>query len=92
MTPTRKLWVVARLHARCRGRARQLLAVKSRAGLPAQGSEAYEQTTRQFYRGLAGLQVGLIDAARQEFVQATELAPGEPAVVGQSGTGAPAAR
>lgn len=52
----------------------------SRRGLPAQSSDAYEQTTRHFYRGIAGLQVGLTDAARQEFVQATELAPGEPAV------------
>jgi tetratricopeptide (TPR) repeat protein len=55
------------------------LALSQRRGLPSPGSEAYEQTTRRFYRGLAGLQVGLTDAARQEFVQATELAPGEPA-------------
>jgi Tfp pilus assembly protein PilF len=55
------------------------LVLNQRRGLPAQGSLAYEQTTRRFYRGLAGLQVGLTDAARQEFVQATELAPGEPA-------------
>ena len=56
------------------------LVLNGRRGLPSQGSEAYEQTTRRFYRGLAGIQVGLTDAARQEFVQATELAPGEPAV------------
>ena len=56
------------------------LALTWRRGLPAPGSEAYEQTTRRFYRGLAGLQVGLVDAARQELIQATELAPGEPAV------------
>ena len=56
------------------------LALKRRQGLPSPGSEAYEQTTRRFYRGLAGLQVGLVDAAKQEFTQATELAPGEPAV------------
>ena len=56
------------------------LALTWRRGLPAPGSEAYEQTSRRFYRGLAGLQVGLVDAARQELIQATELAPGEPAV------------
>ncbi len=56
------------------------LASRQRRGLPAPGTDAYEQTVRHFYRGLAGLQVGLVDAARQEFVQATELAPGEPAV------------
>ena len=56
------------------------LASRQRRGLPAPGSDAYEQTVRHFYRGLAGLQVGLVDAARQEFVQASELAPGEPTV------------
>jgi tetratricopeptide (TPR) repeat protein len=55
------------------------LALNRRRGLPSPDSEAYEQTTRRFYRGLAGLQVGLVDAARQEFTQATGLAPGEPA-------------
>ena len=55
------------------------VAVKRRAGLPSPGSEAYEQTTRRFFRGLAALQVGLVDAAKQEFTQATALAPGEPA-------------
>jgi Tfp pilus assembly protein PilF len=50
-----------------------------RAGLPSPGSDAYEQTTRRFFRGLAALQVGLVDAAKEEFTQATALAPGEPA-------------
>jgi len=49
------------------------------AGLPEAGSEAYEQTSRQFYRGLAEMQVGLLDVAAQSFTQATTLAPGEPA-------------
>ncbi len=49
------------------------------AGLPAAGSEAYEQTTRRFFRGLAKLEVGLLDDAAKELTQATELAPGEPA-------------
>jgi tetratricopeptide (TPR) repeat protein len=55
------------------------LTINRRRGLPSPDSEAYEQTTRRFYRGLAGLQVGLVDAARQEFTQATTFAPGEPA-------------
>ena len=53
-------------------------AARQRRGLPTSGSDAYEQTVRHFYRGLAGLQVGLVDAARQEIAQAAELAPGEP--------------
>ncbi|MEO8480654.1 MAG: FG-GAP-like repeat-containing protein [Acidobacteriota bacterium] len=52
---------------------------RQRAGLPEPGTEAYEQTTRQFYRGLAEMQVGLLDVAAQSFTQATTLAPGEPA-------------
>ena len=56
------------------------VASRQRRGLPSPGTDAYEQTVRHFYRGLAGLQVGLVDAARQEFVQASEIAPGEPAV------------
>jgi tetratricopeptide (TPR) repeat protein len=50
-----------------------------RAGLPRVGTEAYEQTTTQFFRGLAEMQVGLLDVARQAFTQTTALAPGEPA-------------
>ncbi len=56
------------------------VASRQRRGLPSPGTDAYEQTVRHFYRGLAGLQVGLVDAARQEFVQASEIASGEPAV------------
>ncbi len=56
------------------------LALNRHRGLPSPETEAYEQTTRRFYRGLAGLQVGLVDAARQEFTEASTLAPGEPAV------------
>ena len=47
--------------------------------LPAPGSDAYEQVTRSFYRGLAALQVGLLDDAGRAFTRATELAPAEPA-------------
>lgn len=55
------------------------LAVRGRTRLPAPGSPAYEQITRQFYRGLASLQVGLLDSARQDFARATELVADEPA-------------
>jgi tetratricopeptide (TPR) repeat protein len=48
-------------------------------GLPAAESPEYEQATRQFYRGLAELQVGLLDAAVQHFGEAATIAPGEPA-------------
>jgi tetratricopeptide (TPR) repeat protein len=47
--------------------------------LPSPGSAAYEEATRTFYRGLASLQVGLLDNARQQFTRATELVPAEPA-------------
>ena len=43
------------------------------------GSETYEQTTRAFYHGLAALEVGLLDDARQQFTSATTLVPREPA-------------
>ncbi len=79
MTPLRKLWVVLALTLAVGAGLASYVAVKRRAGLPSPGSEAYEQTTRRFFRGLAALQVGLVDAAKQEFTQATALAPGEPA-------------
>jgi tetratricopeptide (TPR) repeat protein len=47
--------------------------------LPAPGSDQYEQTTRAFYHGLAALEVGLLDDARQQFTSATGLVPREPA-------------
>src|SRR5690606_30771639 len=49
------------------------------AGLPAPGSAAYEETARLFYRGLAALQVGLIDDSKREFAAAAAASPGEPA-------------
>ncbi|MEO7191569.1 MAG: FG-GAP-like repeat-containing protein [Vicinamibacterales bacterium] len=48
-------------------------------GVPSSESPAYEQLTRRFYRGLAALQVGLIDDAKEQFTQATRAVPGEPA-------------
>ena len=49
------------------------------AGLPQPGSREYEDVTRAFYRGLAGLDVGLLDTAVDEFTAATDLVPAEPA-------------
>src|SRR4051812_42748603 len=51
----------------------------SRPRVPDVNSPAYEDTTRTFYRGLAELQVGLLDDAKRDFGKATDLAPGEPA-------------
>jgi len=51
----------------------------SRPRVPDVNSPAYEDTTRNFYRGLAELQVGLLDDAKREFGKTTELAPDEPA-------------
>ena len=50
-----------------------------RSSLPAPGSEPYEQISRAFYHGLAALEVGLLDDARQQFTRATTLVPEEPA-------------
>ena len=47
--------------------------------LPAQGSAQYEEMLRAFYRGLAELEVGLLDNARQDFARATQVIPEEPA-------------
>jgi tetratricopeptide (TPR) repeat protein len=46
---------------------------------PSQGSPEYEETSRAFYRGLAALEVGLLDDARRDFGRAAEVVPGEPA-------------
>jgi tetratricopeptide (TPR) repeat protein len=50
-----------------------------RSGLPSPGSPTYEETVRAFYRGLASLQVGLLEDAKREFTRTTELVPREPA-------------
>ncbi|HKE83051.1 MAG TPA: FG-GAP-like repeat-containing protein [Vicinamibacterales bacterium] len=55
------------------------LLMRRSATLPAPGSEAYVETTRSFYHGLAALEVGLLDDARQQFTRATMLIPDEPA-------------
>ena len=53
--------------------------VERRRSLPEPGTETYEQTTRAFYHGLAALEVGLLDDARQQFTNVTRLVPREPA-------------
>ena len=50
-----------------------------RPSLPAPDTDAYEQVSRAFYHGLAALEVGLLDDARQQFKNATDLVPEEPA-------------
>jgi tetratricopeptide (TPR) repeat protein len=49
------------------------------AELPSPGTPAYEATTTNFYRGLAELQVGLLDDAKRDFGKASESAAREPA-------------
>ena len=49
------------------------------AAIPAPGTQAYEQVSTTFYRGLAALQVGLLENAMQDFTQTTTLVPAEPA-------------
>jgi tetratricopeptide (TPR) repeat protein len=56
-----------------------VLVWRSRNALPAPGSEAYEQVTRAFYRGLASLEVGLLDDAKREFTTVTTEVEEEPA-------------
>jgi tetratricopeptide (TPR) repeat protein len=51
----------------------------SRDRLPSLESAVYEEMTRRFYHGLASLQVGLLDDAKDQFTRATALVPGEPA-------------
>jgi tetratricopeptide (TPR) repeat protein len=61
------------------GAAAFLLLARRAARLPAPGSEKYEQVTRAFYRGVASLDVGLLDDAKREFGAATDVVPEEPA-------------
>jgi tetratricopeptide (TPR) repeat protein len=51
----------------------------SPAGSP-QGSATYRETVRQFYRGLASLEVGLLIEATTQFERAAQLAATEPAI------------
>jgi tetratricopeptide (TPR) repeat protein len=56
-----------------------LILVRRGPSLPRPGSAAYEEVTSAFYRGLAALEVGLLDDARQEFTSASARVPEEPA-------------
>lgn len=56
-----------------------LYVVRRRGSQPAPGTATYEQATREFYSGLAALEVGLLDNARMDFTSATKVAPAEPA-------------
>ena len=53
--------------------------LRNDARMPTPGSAPYEETTRAFYRGVASLDVGLLDDAKREFTAAAQLVPGEPA-------------
>jgi tetratricopeptide (TPR) repeat protein len=55
------------------------LIVLRRDRLPPPDSPAYEEVVRRFYRGLASLEVGLLDDAKREFAEATVVVPAEPA-------------
>lgn len=49
------------------------------ADLPDPASPQYADLVRAFYVGVAGLQTGADDAAKQNLTKATQLVPGEPA-------------
>ena len=49
-------------------------------GVSSQISPEYRETVRAFYRGLASLEVGLLDDAQTAFERAAALAPDEPAI------------
>jgi predicted Zn-dependent protease len=54
-------------------------ACSSSKGLPDPTSSQYADLVRAFYVGVAGLQTGADDPARQNLTRATQIAPGEPA-------------
>jgi len=54
-------------------------ACSRNSGLPQPGTPQYADLVRAFYVGLAGLQTGADDPARQNLTKATGIAPGEPA-------------
>ena len=56
-----------------------VLVVRSRTALPAPGSDAYEKAAQAFYKGVASLEVGLLDDAKREFTSVTMTVPQEPA-------------
>jgi Tfp pilus assembly protein PilF len=72
------IWATAVLAVAVAALVAYVVARRS-AGLPQPGSPAYEATTTNFYRGLAELQVGLLDDAKRDFTRAAESANREPA-------------
>lgn len=56
-----------------------ITACSRNAGLPQPGSPQYAELVSAFYVGLAGLQTGADDSAKQKLTLATQIAPGEPA-------------
>src|SRR5262249_25023357 len=61
------------------------VALRRAARLPSPGSPKHEEVVRRFYRGLATLEVGLLDDAKREFTQAAMVVPDEPASLGNLG-------
>ena len=55
------------------------LSCAGNKGLPDASTPQYTDLVRTFYVGLAGLQTGADDAAKQNLTLATQAAPGEPA-------------
>jgi Tfp pilus assembly protein PilF len=72
-------WVAAIAIAVAAAALAARFAARRSGGLPQPGSPVYEATTTNFYRGLAELQVGLLDDAKRSFTKATESASREPA-------------
>jgi Tfp pilus assembly protein PilF len=56
-----------------------VVARRANDRLPASDSALYEEASRTFYRGLASLEVGLLENARRDFDRVTALVPAEPA-------------
>jgi len=79
MTRTSAAWIGAGVVALAIAAAGGYLLLGSRSRLPTADSPVYEDTTRAFYRGLAELDIGLLDDAKRDFGKATELVPDEPA-------------
>ncbi len=59
--------------------AAAVFVIRARNTLPTPGSATYELVTRAFYRGLASIEVGLLEDARREFTTVTMQVAEEPA-------------
>jgi len=79
MTRTSTAWIGAGVVALAMAAAGGYMLLGSRSRLPSPDSPVYEDTTRAFYRGLAELDIGLLDDAKRDFGKAAELVPDEPA-------------